>query len=97
MTNPPNIETVAQSLLESEFQKPEWQARLTSCPPRHLQNSNFPPSPRFPEGGTTMHFEMVCGETTVALLDKFVSPQGQLYAPEWRPQALLLGTRWCII
>jgi hypothetical protein len=99
MTLPPNteIELVTQEFLENEFQKPEWQARLSSCSIRHLRNAEFPPSDKFPNGGTTMLFEMVCNDATVALLAKFISPRKEPYKPEWRPQALLLGTKWSII
>jgi hypothetical protein len=91
------IESVTQDFLDTEFQKPEWQARLGSCSIRHLHNADFPPSDKFPNGGTTMLFEMVCNDMTVALLAKFVTPRKELYHPEWRPQALLLGTKWSII
>jgi len=99
MTIPPNVELkhATQEFLDSEFTKPEWQTKLASCSRRHLPpNRSFPPSSKFPDGGTTMYFELVCQDITVALLAKFISPDRTIYQPEWRPQALLLGSEWHI-
>jgi hypothetical protein len=98
MTNTPSqIVHATQEFLDAEFAKPEWQARLTSCPPRHLFNARFPPSDEFPSGGTTMHFEMYCDNVFVALLDKDVPHLGDHSLNQWKPQALLIGDKWHIL
>jgi len=45
-----------------------------------------------------MHFELVCNDILVALLDKFVPRNSKVpYPPEWRPQALLIGDKWHLL
>jgi hypothetical protein len=97
MTHSPNtqIQAATREFLQTEFDKPEWQARLHPPAPalRFLNKAPTPPSQNFPAGTVTMYFEMVDSEgtITIALLAKFIAP-GQIICGgrEWHPQALMI-------
>lgn len=88
------METVSQELLDGELGKPEWQELLRPPFLQYLYKADFPPSDDFPDGGTTLHFQIVKNEQLLALVEKHTAPGGRIYPPEWRASLLLVGATW---